>query len=253
MALTRIDCAIYRGVSASIESSAFLAINPSRRPGNLVISGAVAGREALGGQVACRLAIEHFVDAVLDYYEQNPAQVGGTPPEGGELSVRILEKAFQRANSSVYEFGHRLSAGGRLGASLLGLAVEQRTVAAGRVGQGAAYLARNHEFCPFFERRVGSAPRNLVGENSLVTVELSSIPIEEGDVIFVFGRELDQDEQDGVSACVRQLRTGGSDAFSHIVETLFEDADALPFALCAMMGPEVIYLGSDQRVAGGIK
>src|SRR4051812_17335992 len=100
MPLTRVDCHyLNRNESVSGGASAFVVLNPVRRPGTIVAAGSTAHRENIGSQVACKLAIEHFVEGVLDRFSGGPEE--DSTEAGSELSVEVLEMAFRRANSSV--------------------------------------------------------------------------------------------------------------------------------------------------------
>jgi serine/threonine protein phosphatase PrpC len=68
-----------------------------------------------------------------------------------QISLRLLEYAFKNANHSVYTFGHKLAAGGKMAASLLGLALVNDVLTVGRVGDGIGYLVRNGHVFQFFQ------------------------------------------------------------------------------------------------------
>lgn len=80
----------------------------------------------------------------------NAAKNLGSGAAASVVSLELLEKAFKAADDSVYQFGHKLAAGGRLSTSLIGLVIEKNLIAAGRVGHGNAYLCREGEVFPFF-------------------------------------------------------------------------------------------------------
>ena len=242
MGLTRLDCNIYRGPGASIDTSAFTVLNPGRRPGSLVIASSSAIREGIGSQVACRLSLDHFVGGVLAFYDRSGA--AGEAAEGAkdEISVEVLEAAFKNANTSVYDFGHKLAAGGRMAASLLGLVVEGDVVAAGRAGGGSAYLYRGGELFPFFERRDDLKEDSFVGSQSLVTVELASVPIEESDRLLVFSRVIDEVEEDKLSQVLRDSPKEFSESVENIVTAIFRDTHELGFSMSAQLGPRAILL-----------
>lgn len=247
MSITRIDCQFHRSASVG-ERASYIALNPSLRPGSLVFAASFAAREGISSQVAGKLALEHFTTAVLDFFSSAAARGGATAEQ--EISLEVLEAAFRHANTSVYQFGHKLAAGGRMAASLLGLVIEQRAVAAGRVGEGSAYLFRGGELFPFFEQKVfGSdeaALERLIGAHSIVSVEVASVPIEEEDVIVVFSQALDSDMEQQLCVLLSEapLRKEVSIAEYYLrraLSRLFPDQE-VPFAMAARVGPEVIYL-----------
>ena len=69
----------------------------------------------------------------------------------------LIIDVIKNANESVYSFGHKLAAGGRMASSLLGIVIEENTIAAGRVGAGSAYLYREGDLFSFFESSADSA------------------------------------------------------------------------------------------------
>lgn len=249
MSLTRLDCGFTRGVESSLDTSSYVALNPSSKPGSLVVAGATAARGTIGGQVACRLSLEHFVEGVLDYFTQSVGSetqslqvpLPGVDPQQ-EISVQVLEAAFKRANTSVYSFGHKLAAGGRMAASLIGLVIEGNSIAAGRVGTGAIYLYRNQELFPFFEKAtsVNSATGadSFVGAQSLVSVELASVACIEGDLILLFSAELDSDSERKLG----ETLSSGWVSAEHLWIALKSICDRRAFSVYARVGPQAIYL-----------
>lgn len=251
MALTRIDYHFFRGRAASLDTSSCVALNPSKTPGSLVLAGSSAVKDSLSSQVACKLALEHFVDGVLEYFDRKNAPSGAEQAKNGaagwveEVSLDVLEAAFKNANSSVYNFAHKLAAGGKMASSLIGLVVQDRVIAAGRVGVGSAYLHREGELYPFFEAttqpRNGDAYATFIGANSIVAVELASVPVEPGDVLYVFSTFLDPIREKAFAALIAQDSNTGNPC-ENMVMKLFDETEGLAFAMRACIGPEAIYL-----------
>lgn len=253
MSITRIDCQFYRYEYAG-ERSGYVALNPSRRPGSLVFAGSSAAREGISSQVASKLSREHFISAVLDYFGANRSAAATRDEE--DISLEVLEAAFRNANTSVYNFGHKLAAGGRMAASLLGLVVERKIVAAGRVGPGSAYLYRGGELFPFFEARDfgndEAALERLIGAHSIVSVELASVPITEDDIIVAFSTVLDSDTEQQLTVLLAEepIKPEVSLVEYHmrrLIPRLFGEPEDLMFAMVARVGPEAIYLGNAVR------
>jgi hypothetical protein len=238
--------------------------------------------------VASKLALQHFVEAVLDGFGNDrpsndrqgtervessahplaPHIATETPP----LALRLVEEAFRAANHSVYQFGHKLAAGGRLAASLIGVVIEDGVIAAGRVGLGNAYLCRDMEVFPFFEvltsTHAEQSPEEadlatpgsvgtlsidgFVGTQSLVSVELASVPLHPRDVVFLSAEALDSHGERELYGVLEdfgfietpQARPRPRSAFGceKIVQALYPDSDAVPFAMIAVVGPEALYL-----------
>lgn len=238
MALTRLDCDFYRGRRPSSDSSSFVVLNAGCRPGCLVAAGSAAVKASIGSQIACRLCLEHFVDGTLQYYERLGAE------EPAEATQAVLESAFKRANTAVYEFGHKLAAGGRLASAMIALVIEEGGVSAGRVGAMSAYLHRGVSLYPFFIEPPAESG-GFMGANSIVTIETASVDIEGGDTILLFSRVLDERQEQQLLDSLAQhaVRRG---AFERVVvPRLFPDAEELEFALFASIGPEAIYLSEE--------
>ncbi len=245
MTITRIDCQFFRDAELG-ERAHYVALNPSHQPGSLVFAGSYAARDGISSQVAGKLSLEHFVSAVLDFCSarlRNEVK--------GDMTLEVLEAAFRNANSSVYSFGHRLAAGGRMAASLMGLVIERRSVAAGRVGANSAYLFRGGELYPFFESKsFGSdeaSLEKLIGAHSIVSVELACVPIEEGDYILAFSETLDSETELQLNTLLSEapLRSDVPLAdyyMQRILSRLFPEAGALKFAMLAHVGPDSVYL-----------
>lgn len=272
MALTRIDSSLYRGRKAADDASSYVSLNPLAKPSQLVFAGATAIRAGLGSQVAYRLALDYFMKGVESHYVKLPSQE--LPARSDEEVVGVIEDAFRSANSSVYSFGHKLAAGGRMSASLLGLVIENGRLSTGRVGYATVYLFRKKQLFPFFEQperdestKVGDAAefpdeatmrqRSFVGSNSIVDVELASVVLEAGDVLCVFSRPLTSLNETLLFECLETLQGEGfpedfGDGVSQVAERIcndvFTEPESLSFAAVITVGPDVIYC--DQVVVG---
>ena len=247
MALTRIDCHFFRGALANSDTSSFVGINPDKKAGSLVVAGACAVREGIGSQVACKLSLEHFLDGVLNYFDER--ELIGEEDVPPEVSLQVLEAAFRDANSAVYDFGLKLAAGGRMSASLLGLVVEDSVVAAARVGRGSAFLLRGGEIFPFFEgaggdRRVDDPALGLfIGAQSLVSVELASVPLQSGDVLLLFSEDIDEAGAREIVQASPNIDFIAPTASEEVSRAAISDPDKLAFGISALVGPDAIYLG----------
>jgi len=261
MALTRLDCDFFRGEKAPPEVSSFVALNPVSKPAKMVFAGSSVVREGLGSQVAYRLALDYFVHGVEVHYAGLPKDA--SPVRGEDAVLGVLEDAFRSANSSVYSFGHKLAAGGRMAASLLGVVVEDGTLATGRVGTGSVYLFRNNQLFPFFEApesettRVGDAPefpeesvarrKGFVGSNSLVDVELASVNLQGEDLVCVFSRPLTSLNETLLFECLETLVSEGfpvlqqQSVATRVCGEVFTEPDSLSFAMVLSLGPEALY------------
>ena len=261
MALTRVDCHLFRGDRAAHDVSSYVALNPEIEPSRMVFGGASAARESLGSQVAFKLALDYFVKGIETSY----ASVSRTPQsgKGEEAVVKVLEDAFRSANSSVYSFGHKLSAGGRMAAALLGVAIHDGRLATGRVGFGSVSLFRKNQLYPFFEapegetEKIGDArefPDDLttrkysfVGSNALVDVEMASVELQGEDIICAFSRPLTSLNETLLFESLEGLLADGyplaslDDVAARLCHDVFTEPETLSYALVASVGPDVIY------------
>lgn len=248
--LTHIDCSFFRGQDASLDTSSYVALNPRSQPGSVVLAGAVAARGNIGGQVACRLSLQHFVEGVEDYFQSRKMAAAGdssAPLEAREFSLEILEAGFKRANDSVYSFGHKLAAGGRLAASLLGIVVEDNLIAAGRVGQGSAYLFRQGSLFPFFVKGDagsgnGQPAESFVGSNSLVSVELASVPLQASDLVLLFSSEFSPGIEKDLTGMLNNSDLESGNLCARLVSRVCRAPQEMAFAMLARFGPDSIFL-----------
>lgn len=223
-----------------------MSFNPTLTPGSLVAATSVTSRESISNQVASKMALERFVEGVLEFFSSGGAASKSASED--EKSLQILEAAFKRANSAVYQFGHKLAAGGRMSASLLGVVIEDECVAAGRAGRSSAYLARGSSLFPFFDqpRDVGmneqQAREQLVGAHSVVAVELAAVTVEPSDVIVAFSEPLNEEDELRLRDIVQSVDLGGRNPAEEVVWALFGRERRVSFALLAVIGPPAIYL-----------
>jgi hypothetical protein len=264
MALTRLDCDIFRGSQALADASAYVAFNPAVKPAQMVFAGSTAVIQGVGSQVAYRLAIDYFLEGIMEHLERARSLGESREPEEDEDSaVSALEAAFRSANASVYGFGHKLAAGGRMAASLLAFILEHQKFAAARVGQGSVYLFRDNQLFPFFssegiDRSVvgdidefsSEAPTQkqaFVGSHSIIDVEVASVDLNPGDYIVSFSRPLSTLNE---TLLFQHLESLVADGFprsqpagmaERMCLDVFTQAESVSFACIAALGPEVIY------------
>lgn len=249
MSYSRIDCFFYRGKDVVPDKSAYVALNPWLRPGAFAMAGASAVRRSIGSHVAVKLALENFVMGVQDSISSGD-RTKDLSASGGERSLAIVEHAFKVANQNVYDFGHKLAAGGRLSTSLIAVMLEGELAAAGRAGQGSAYLYRDGEAFPFFEVAKASEENELyLGASTLTPVDLASVTVRDGDVLFVSERPLRSIAEQELPAMLGEFSSARgssgevqSNPCETVVRYLFDDYRSLGFAMIACVGPRAIYL-----------
>ena len=252
MSITHLDSDCL--LSDHAEGAAYSLFNPGCKPGRLVAVATLAARSSLGGQVASRLAIDHFIEGAAKGSAQHDGQ-GNTAGEtvtkcGSEI---ILETAFKEANACVYDFSHKLAAGGKMAAALFGLVIEENTASAGRVGEWSAYLWREGLLFPFFEERKEVTDPALavgVGANALVAVETASVPLSGEDIICATSTKIPPDRLVELGELLEMVHTSvldGSDIGGSICQELFSallGVNRKPaFELLVRTGPEGLFLG----------
>lgn len=153
--------------------------------------------------------------------------------------AQVLEQAFRTANRVVYEFGHKLVAGGRLGASLVGVIVHEGAVSVGRVGEAEVFLVREGHLFPFFENDAPASAANgdLVGSRFLVSVELASVRLEPFDQLLTFAPSLAEAERN-------RLKERVSESLDLEVDICGLLANQGGTAALVEIGPDSIYLRS---------
>ena len=256
MSFTRLDCAVLKNERVNSDSSFCALFNPQKRPGSLSFVGSIAARESIGGQVASKLALEHFIEGIIDFYRnvQGSRPARGLERESSIVTVEnieAIEAAFKRANSSVYNFGHKLAAGGRMAASLIGASLQENVISIGKVGQACAYLCRGTELYPFFEinSEEGLAENgsvgSFVGVASLVSVQLSSVQIEEGDLLFFSSDALSEGYLNRFFRIMDEREGGNLISCDEILRKLYPRGIEIEFAVLIQVGPDAIFLDEE--------
>jgi len=230
MALTKFDSNFYRGEAVPASMSSFVAFNIGLVPGKLFMAGSSAVQNSVGSKIAARICLDRLANSVLDCYAL----------EQKSDKENILESSFKRANQAVYQFGHQLSAGGRLAAAVIALAVEDRTIIAGRVGAMGAYLYRKGRLFPFFISN--ESADTCIGINDRVTVETAEVEIKPFDSIFIFSRMLSVEQEQQLLKFLGGIEGRLDFDLDAIVKNVFYNFKELSFAQVLSVGPETIFL-----------
>ena len=249
MALTKLNCAFRKGGRTPMDATSCSLFNPQMRPGCLAFGASAAARDSIGGQVASKLALEHFVEGISDFFHPSSPEGRARDPEIVTAeNLQSIEAAFKRANSSVYSFGHKLAAGGRMAAELLGVVLQENVVSVGRVGAAGAYLCRMSELYPFFETPQEESSESgspFIGMASLVSVQLSSVRLEEGDVLLFFSNALRDAEMNPVFAIMDEISGGRAVSCDEWLEGVSAPVFSGEFGAVIQVGPDVIFLDEE--------
>lgn len=251
MSLAHLECHLYRPERANSATSSYVSFAPRRDPGSVVVACSIASRESIGSQVACHLTLEHFTGGILEYYQGR--ERGDQAIDG----IEALEHAIQSTNSSVYHFGHRLSAGGRMSAHLMSLVIEGDVASAARIGTGGVYLCREGRAFPFFDPPSrGSTevhPEGLVGAHSLVSVELSTIKVREYDTLLFVAGTLNEDQEARLSYTIDHVLEHSVRPSAALARTLFTRRDEPPFTMIVRVNEEVIELQEEVELLDDLR
>ena len=130
---------------------------------------------------------------------------------------------------------------------MLGIVVRDDVMAVGRVGAGSAFLYRKGELFPFFvERSIDATAQklesNFVGSNSLVNVELASVPIEESDLILIMDRAPSSGIEREMIALLKSVDFNAKDPAFPLAKGFQSLGHEPAFLLLAHVGPKAIYL-----------
>lgn len=233
MSLTKINCFTYNNSLTSKLSSSVM-LDPLKKPGSFVMALSSPATSSLGAKVATKLALDNFIDGVLGFCEKIKDF------DDAKLSHEIVAQGFKNANRSVYDFGHKLSAGGRMKAYLTSLAVVNGVVSVAKVGGGGVYLYRDKKIYSFFDEE-NSALDN-VGENSRVSVEFSDIDLEEGDKVLLFSRKLTNMEFDTCKRFLNKIEELNQALFLKLISKVRERGNIIDDVMIAEFNSDSILL-----------
>lgn len=216
--LTKVDLTF----SIREEAGSFIrSFNPATKPGIAYLIGATPLRTKLGSQVAARLAIDKFLESLSN---------------SSDIDDR-LEKAFAFANSAIYEFGHKLAAGGRMSTTLVAVCIENGEAHCARVAGGDVLLYRRGQIFSFFDDAPIETEAGLGGA-SLVSVQLSNIELNEFDKIIFLSNSLPQQRKPRL---LDYLEVDRGDS-KGLLREVFPFPDEQDFVGIVNIGPNVIFL-----------
>lgn len=224
-----VECDFFVGDLVRSETSSHVAFCPCDEPPRVAIAAVLAPKGSLGSQVASKLALDRFAEGIIANDRDNKVST-----ECGS-ALALLEVAIRKTNDSVYHFGHQLAAGGRCSTSFISLLLEDNLASVARVGLGQVYLIRKGRVYSFFAGPSAYEEHPsidlLLGSQSQVTIELSSIELSPGDGVLVLQSGRSQ-PPDGLVQLSEQL---GPDwhlrcPLPSLLSAAFRDPQRLPFA-----------------------
>jgi hypothetical protein len=105
------ECAVYRGTDGDISTARFLALSLGLRSSPMLAAIVDSNKEGLTSQIAVKLSLESILEGAFDIVNANLADSSTS-----DLGHNIVRAAFQKANQRVYEYAHRMVAGGKISA-----------------------------------------------------------------------------------------------------------------------------------------
>ena len=162
-------------LTSGVES--YVALSLGLAPSPLLFACFQGGRSGIGAQIAVRMGIDKVVETALSSSSSDKSQ----------LALDIVRSVFSDVNREVYQYGHRMAAGGQISACGLIAVYDGAKISIGRVGNFACYLLRGETLSRFYESdprtESGGVLDRFIGANSKVLVDLASVSVEEDDVI----------------------------------------------------------------------
>ncbi len=233
MSLTKIDCFSYsQGISQTDNG---IILNPLKLPGVITMAVSSPASNSLGAKVATQLALSHFVEGVLNFCDKVGNKASKT------LSHDIVSAGFKNSNRSVYDFGHKLAAGGRMKAFLTTVAVVNNVVSVAKVGGGDIYLYRNKHIYSFFGEDQMIDATNI-GQNVKVSVEFSDIDLEAEDKIILFSKKLSSKEFEICQRFINRVEYLNQDLLNKMILKIEEYGTKISSVMIAEFSEDTILL-----------
>lgn len=168
-----------RPISAQVICS--VGVDRERSP--LLIASIEGERGKIVNQIAVKMSADAIFNTAASYFEANGGRDSSRP-----LASALVREAFKEANQQVYQYVHRMAAGGRGGANGFIAAFDGLRFSIAKVGGYASYLYRGNNLVSLHEQtatedyRAGVLQR-FIGANAQILVDFASTQLEEGDVL----------------------------------------------------------------------
>ena len=191
-----------------------------------VLCGVLEGVHAsLGSHIAVKMARDALVEEALAAAER--------PPEAGGIALEVVRSVFREVNAKVYDYGHRMAAGGQVSAKALIASCDGQRVSIGQAGEYESFLRRGEKLMPFFDRsgaaevkqQRGGVLERFIGANSKILVDLASVAVREGDLIIVTSLAPDTGAQQVIEKALRQTSSAGEAALEIVRQSCGRASD----------------------------
>jgi hypothetical protein len=160
---------------------AFTTLNPRV----LTFAYSEAWSPTVSGRVGSRLAISEFGSNIWGIDKRFFSDL---PKD--EWSAAVGEHALLQANLSVYQLGAKLSAWGRVAASMLTLVIAGAYGTVSRTARGSAYLLRKGVIHPFFPLSLERGSGVALGVGQELIPEIVSVKLLKGDLLILCANDV---------------------------------------------------------------
>ena len=190
-----------------------------------VLCGVIEGVHAsLGSHIAVKMARDALMGEAVDAVSR-PAD----PATG--VALEVIRGVFREVNAKVYDYGHRMAAGGQVSAKGLIAVCDGERVSIGQAGEYESFLQRGGKIMPFFDRsgaaeikKHGGVLDRFIGANAKILVDLASVAVREGDFVIVTTLAPGTGAQQIIEKALRQS-SSADEACREIVRTSCKKAD----------------------------
>ncbi len=163
-------------------ASCFVSLGTECRgePPPLFFAALYGTRQNISSQIAVQMSIDAFVERAQE--------TAASPPDSSlPLASVIVREAFKEANTRVYQYAHRMGAGGTMGAVGAAACYHSGRFTMARVGPFAGYFLRKKETTLLFEQSekqsaAGTLTR-FIGANAQILVDMATLEISPGDLL----------------------------------------------------------------------
>jgi hypothetical protein len=138
----------------------------------------------LSCQLASKLALEKYADVLFNSVRRHRFH------KKQERDPLILEDVFLQTNDYIYRFAHKLAAGGKTSASLVGVLWGPHAVSVARAASGSVFLVRDEQLFPFFDDTMSVYDIAYLGVTHNPVLDFSSVQAKRGDLVLLFSERM---------------------------------------------------------------
>ncbi len=161
------------------------ALSMGLTPATFMLAVVEGERGSITGQIAAQMAIAAIGEKAQEICAAPGAQGRVPAPD-------VVRDVFREANRQVYQYAHRMQAGGQVGATGFVCAFDGECFAAAKVGVYEHYLWRNRELIRLHRQSSDAETQSaagtlqrFIGANSQILVDFASVTLRDGDCLLV--------------------------------------------------------------------